>query len=420
MRILFLSNFYPPARAGGYTQWCHEIATGLNARGHTIGVLTSYYNLDKVISTEENIYRSLHLEGDLEYYQPIHFFTKWREQYYESLANLERVVRDFHPDILFVWGMWAMSKALPSLAERLLPSRVVYFISDYWPASVDMHTTYWKTPTRHWYTHIPKSVISSIAFSMIAAIGKPDIQFEHAICVSAAVRDILVEADLPLQGACVIHGGTDQKRFPDVPKRDFSKKPLRILYAGQLVMHKGVHTAIDAVNKLVNEYGNDKIKLTLVGSGHPDYEIHLRALVRRYDLQDYVTFYGPVSKHEMPVILVQSNVLVFPSIYEEPFARMIQEAMLAGMVVVGTTTGGTKEILEEGKNGLTFDVEDATALATQIERLANDPQLCQQLSDTARQTILERFTLDRMIDQIEGYLLEVVKTPSPDYPSILI
>src|SRR5688500_12198423 len=78
MRILFLSNFFPPARPGGYTQWCHEVAERLAERGHNVGVLTSRYELEKAPVGEQNIYRLFHLEGDLDYYEPIHFFTQWK------------------------------------------------------------------------------------------------------------------------------------------------------------------------------------------------------------------------------------------------------------------------------------------------------------------------------------------------------
>ena len=110
MRILFLSNFFPPARPGGYTQWCHEVAERLAERGHNVGVLTSRYEREKAPVGEQNIYRLFHLEGDLDYYEPIHFFTQWKKQHRENLACLENTVRDFAPDLIFVWGMWSLSK----------------------------------------------------------------------------------------------------------------------------------------------------------------------------------------------------------------------------------------------------------------------------------------------------------------------
>ncbi|HZJ22677.1 MAG TPA: glycosyltransferase family 4 protein [Anaerolineales bacterium] len=405
MRILFLSNFFPPARPGGYTQWCHEVAERLAERGHNVGVLTSRYELEKAPVGEQNIYRLFHLEGDLDYYEPIHFFTQWKKQHRENLACLENTVRDFAPDLIFIWGMWSLSKALPALAERLLPGRVVYYLSDYWPVALDMHTTYWQLPARRWPIQLLKRVLSKVAMSMLAKESQPDLKLEKVICVSNRVRDLLVEAGLPIEHACIIHGGTDIERFLDVRKRDYRSRPLKLLYAGQLVQHKGVHTAIEAMAKLVKELRTGQIHLTLVGSGHPDYEAVLRELVDTSGLSDYITFHGPVSKDEMPALLQQFDILIFPSIYEEPLARMTQEAMVSGLVVIGTTTGGTKEILMDGETGFTFAPEDADGLAKQVTRLILDPDLCYRVAEAGRQTVLENFTLDKMVQEIEVYLM---------------
>ena len=118
----------------------------------------------------------------------------------------------------------------------------------------------------------------------------------------------------------------------------------------------------------------------------------------------------------MPAILQQFDVLIFPSIYEEPLARMTQEAMISGLVVVGTTTGGTKEILRDGETGLTFAPGDADGLAEQVTRLVADPDLCCRLAQAGRQTVLENFTLDKMVKEIEVYLQEVINgaIPAPD------
>jgi len=405
MRILFLSNFFPPARPGGYTQWCHEVTQRLAGRGHTIGVLTSCYEREKAPAEEQNIYRLLHLEGDLAYYQPLHFFTRWKKQHRENFVFLERTVKDFAPDLIFVWGMWALSKALPALAEQLLPGRVVYYLSDYWPSALDMHTTYWKSPAQRWPMQVPKRVLGKVAMSMLAKEGQPNLKLEQVICVSARVRDLLVQAGLPMQHARIIYGGTDVERFLSVRNRDYLSEHLKLLYAGQLVRHKGVHTAIEAMARLANKQKINQITLTLVGSGHPDYEAFLRDLVERERLHDFVTFHKPVSKEEMPAILRQFDVLIFPSIYEEPLARITQEAMASSLVVVGTTTGGTKEILRDGETGLTFAPEDAEGLVEQLIRLINCTVVRYRLAQAGRQTVLENFTLGNMVKEIVAYLV---------------
>jgi glycosyltransferase involved in cell wall biosynthesis len=406
MRLLFLSNFFPPARSGGYTQWCHEVSERLAERGHTIGVLTSRYERTKAPAGEQNIYRLLHLEGDLAYYQPLPFFSKWNKQHRENLHFLEQTIQEFAPDLIFIWGMWALSKAVPALAEQLLPGRTVYYLSDYWPSATDMHTTYWQSPARHYLMRPPKRILSKIALSMLAKEGQPDLKLEQVICVSARVRDLLVEAGLPVQNAEIIYGGTDVERFLNGRRRGCLPGQLKLLYAGQLVQHKGVHTAIEAMSIVVKEWGINEISLTLVGSGHPDYEAFLHVLIEREGLQNYVAIHKPVSKDEMPAIFQQFDVLIFPSIYEEPLARITQEAMASGLAVVGTTTGGTTEILRHEETGLTFAPEDAQGLAEQIVRLITNPDLRGRLSQSGRQMVLENFTLERMVDEIEAYLLD--------------
>ena len=411
MRILFLSNFYPPARPGGYTQWCYEVAQGLEDRGHTIGVLTSRHEREKITADEPHIYRLLHLEGDLNYYQPLQFFLTWQKHHRANLMLTRQVVEAFSPDIVFIWGMWSLSQAVPVLLEKLLPERVVYFLSDYWPSAPNMHIAYWQEPTRRRVMRLPKRLGAAIARSMLKRAGTTTLAFKNAICVSAAVRDILIAHGVPLHQARVIHGGTDTSRFVNATKREGITERLRLLYAGQFAWHKGVHTALAAMNRLVNEWGNHRVHLTLVGTGHPSYEAYLRRQVEAQDLQSAVSFCPPVTREQMPDVLQQFDVLLFPSIYEEPLARMTQEAMAAGLVVIGTTTGGTKEILINGENGLTFVAEDDCALAKQIACLAKDSALFQQLSHAGRQTVFNYFNLDRMVKEIEQFLQEVWHLP---------
>src|SRR5207302_2996065 len=120
---------------------------------------------------------------------------------------------------------------------------------------------------------------------------------------------------------------------------------LKLLYAGRLTRTKGVHTAIRAMALLAREATAVPVSLDIVGGGDTGYERALRSLVDEHDLGDRVHFRGGVSRPEMPRILEQYDALLLLSEWQEPFARIVLEAMAAGLVVVGTTTGGTREIL---------------------------------------------------------------------------
>lgn len=418
MRILFLSNFYPPIRAGGYGQLCEEVAKELRSRNHDVRILTSCYQQEMAPTSEEGVLRRLHLEGNLFYYRPIDFFFNWKRRQRQNLQMLRQIMSEFVPDLTVVWGMWALSKAIPALAEELMPFRVIYYLADYWPTELDMHRTYWYRPARHRFMHIPKRVLGRLATSILDSEHIPSLQFRHVLTVSAALRNILVSRGLPIDHARVIHNGIAAKEFLTPPKTLSSRsttdqEQLKLLYAGQIVPHKGVHSVIAAMDLLVNEYGLDRVFLTILGSGHPDYEASLRAQVKTRHLNDHVSFRKPVARKEMPTILHQFDALVFPSIYPEPLARITQEAMAAGLVVIGTTTGGTKELLVDGLNGLAFGAEDVTELAAQIARIRLDPDLRDCLATAARNTIIEHFTLERMVNDFEDYLYNVRNSEQP-------
>ncbi len=235
------------------------------------------------------------------------------------------------------------------------------------------------------------------------------------MCVSRALRDSLVQSGIPVQHAKIVYNGIDTEAFapskPLAQKRASDRKTLKLLYAGRLSHDKGVHTAIEAMVELVHNKRLENLHLTVLGDGRPDYQSHLRKLVNRNDLNAFVQFREKVSRGQMPEVLRQFDILVFPSICTEALPRMPQEAMASGMVVVGTTTGGSRELLVEGENALTFNPGDASGLADQLGRLATDPGLRIRLVEAGHRTIMERFTIERMVDDIESYLCEVREGP---------
>jgi len=96
------------------------------------------------------------------------------------------------------------------------------------------------------------------------------------------------------------------------------------------------------------------------------------------------------------------DLFLYPSL-TETYGNVTVEAMASGLAVVGTTTGGSQEILVDGMNALTFPPGDAEALATQLGRLTST-DLRQRLGRTARRTVEERFTLAAMLERIEAFL----------------
>lgn len=416
MRILFLTNFYQIHGAGGEEQSCHQVVEGLKQRGHTALVLTSMHGTNNLPVEADGTYRSLYLEVDLvPWRHSITFFTQRKTREKHNVQCLERVLEEFEPDIVFIWGMWNLPRSLAVLAEARHPDRVVYRFATYWPTLPSAHEFYWRAPGRKWYSQIPKRLLGHFALSMLAnELQQYPLTFKHAICVSAASRNILVEAGVPVANARIVYTGLDVHKYlnGEQPQRAPDERSLNLLYAGRLISDKGIDTAIEAMTKLVLDEGQQEIRLSLAGSGSTEYENHLRGLVNQAGLTDYVTFLGWIPPEEIPSLLRKFDVLVLPSIWPEPFSRVVLEGMISGLVVVATQTGGTVEILRDGANGLLFAAGDAEDLAKKIGSLAANPKLRQRLALAGQQTVVERFTKTKMMDEIESYLQEVFRSSS--------
>lgn len=420
MRILFLTNFYMVQGSGGEEQSCQQVVEGLKQRGHTALVLTSMHGTNNVPVEVEGIYRSLYLEMDLvPLRHSLTFFTKRKAREKHNLQVFEHVLQQFDPDIIFIWGMWNLPDSLPAFAEAMYPHKVVYRFATYWPTLPSQHVFYWRTLGRNWYSRLPKQVLGHIALGMLTKEAqRAPLVFRYAICVSAAVRDILVEAGIPIANARIIYTGLDLKKYANAEPhhRGFDERSLELLYAGRLASDKGIETAIEAMSKFVYREGKRDIRLSLAGSGSVEYENHLRQFVTQAGLSDYVSFLGWIPPEEMPGLLRKFDVLLLPSIWPEPFSRAVLEGMISGLVVVATRTGGTPEIIVDGENGLLFMPNDPEDLAMKIAQLVADPESHHRIGSAGKQTILERFTMTRMMDEIESYLEEVMLATSEIQP----
>jgi glycosyltransferase involved in cell wall biosynthesis len=411
VRILFISAFYPPYVVGGWEQLVQDININLQARGHVTYVLTSNYGVVHSSLPQPGVERSLSLESNIIHYKPLDFFLKRQRQLERNLEYTRATIQGFCPDVVFVHVMWNLNKGIPWVAEQLCPGRVVYYIANDWPYAHDIHSAYWRNPPQKGRRRLVKQFLASFALDTIEKESEAfPLRFEHVLCVSQAIRrELALNAQIPNENMRVVYNGVETDRFlPSKETRGVGLQRglngLSLLYAGSLVPHKGVHTAIEAMALLAHKPGLEKVQLTIVGSGHPDYEHRLRTLVKQAGLEDRVQFWPRVSREEMPELLQKFDGLVFPSIWDEPLARMMQEAMSAGLVVIGTPTGGTPEILQHGETGLTFQPGNAEGLAEQIDRLGQDPSLRMTLSENARRLVLNKFDLRRMIDEIEAYL----------------
>jgi glycosyltransferase involved in cell wall biosynthesis len=408
MRILFLSNFYPPAHLGGKEIRCQEVVQGLGMRGHACLVLTSDFAPKGVtLPDQAEVCRVLALEADVHKYHPLQHLLRYPARLRANLCILDATISTFEPDLVFIWGMWNLSPALAALAEERLPGRVVYSFGGYWPLEPDVHEQYWKARDDHWLGRQFRRALASLALSSrYRPVHACSLTFPHAITCSQSVLDQLQEGGLILPHGKVMFSGIDVNYFVPIQEPgSCAPGQLNVLYAGGLSPRKGIHVLIQAMRLLVRQ-GHQHIHVTIVGEGHSEYRIELERMVNDAALSESVHFQPAVPRCDMPRLLQQFDALVLPSGSEvpEPLSRVVMEAMACGLVVVGTGAGGTPEMIEHGVDGLLFAPGDSAALADHIRSVAADPHLRQRLSTMARHTAEARFQIGRMVDEIEAFL----------------
>ena len=410
MRILLLSNFFPPLHLGGYEGHAAEVAVALRERGHRVEVLTSNWRA-RSAAADPSVRRLLHLEVDL---RPglgtLGFFAGRQRRAAANAACLRATIAATRADVLLVFGMWNLPRTMLAEAESWRRPPLVYYVSDYWPSLPDGYALHWQAPARRRWAGLPKRVVADL-IQRWHRPPPPALAFAHALCVSNALRARLIDAGLPFTAARVVHNGIDLRGFPFRPPRAaIDRRPLALGYVGRITAEKGIDTLLTAMAELQRR--GRPATLALAGRADRRAAAALRRQIDRLQLGGRVALRGGIAREQVAVLLAQLDVLVVPSVWPEPLARVIQEAMATGTVVVATAVGGSVEIVEEGVTGLLFPAGDAAALADRIERLCGEPALLASLAVAGRRMVEARFDVRHSVDAIEAALQRVAFEPS--------
>ena len=399
MKILVISNLYPPHAIGGYEERCRQIVNRLISRGHSVRVLTSTHGVGREHS-ENHIHRRLRIHGFFGHAWlsiPALFFL---EKHNHTVLREE--LAGFKPDLIHVWNLGGLSKSL-ILPLQSQSKPVVFDVSDHWIArslKADVWLRWWNGDAGGFVAKICRSLLRF--FNLASRIRQfapfapwADIRFDHIYFCSDALKHITISKGYTLTHAAVIYCGIATATLLPRPENTrFS----RLLYVGRLSEDKDPLTAIRALNLLPGHF-----TLTLYGRGDDTYT---RVLHDASRLTGMRTYFKTATAAEMPSIYTQYDALLFTSAWEEPFALTPLEAMAAGLPVISTLEGGSRELIRHGENALSFRTGDAADLAEQVLKLEIDPALRRKLSQTARTEVCNRFDIEKITSEIEDFLVK--------------
>lgn len=398
-RVLFVIT---QSEFGGAQRFLHTLITRLDKNHYDILVaagpaesgttnqelrIRNYELLDRLEKEGVKTVRLKHLQREM---RPISDLM--------ALSELKKVVKQFNPDTLFLLSSKAgflgsfVSKFLTSRPTLYAPrSKIIYRIggwsfNDPWPN--------WKK-----WLWILLEKISANWKDVIVVNNEYDLEQANKLKIRPKEKTVL------------IHNGIDVYKTEFLPKEDArlmlfekaSKTSGRVFQAETTIgtianfyPPKGLKYLIEAAEYFKNK---DNVVFMIIGDGQEREE--LENLIEQKGLKKKVLLLGQIP--DAYKLLNAFDIFVLPSV-KEGFPWVVIEAMTAKLPVVATEVGAVPEIIENGKNGFIIEPARPEQIVAKIQDLLNDERLRQELGIQAHQTVLFKFSLDKMIKQIEDLL----------------
>ena len=164
------------------------------------------------------------------------------------------------------------------------------------------------------------------------------------------------------------------------------EKENRICCIAKLENQKNLFNLIKAVSDL-------NIKLVIFGSGS------LKEKLENFskELKADVEFKQNIPNNDLPIEINKSRLFILPSLYEG-CPKALLEAMSCHVPIIAANVPGIKEIIKQGENGYLCDTT-AESIRNAISRVLADQNLQKKISSGARKTILEKFSLEEILDK---------------------
>ena len=387
MRILIVSNLYPPHVLGGYELACRNVVEGLRDRGHDVDVLTSC----APVSTNDDppwVHRAMALKGWLCLQEQPRTVELWREQEYEAgcsqypnTAALLRQIQVFKPDVVYLWYIWGIGGlGLLDLLEQLGVPWIIHLMD--------------AVPT-YLLSDVDALPVSLFARSELALLSRASVitMSEHLLAEIAETTGLRFENPPEVIPGWVDTKGLGQRR------RYRLGGVLRLVAASSLGPHKGTDLILHGCAKLMSE-GYVGFTVDIYGLSDPEPWI---AVADQLGVWDHVRFRNPLSQKELLEALPQYDCLLFPTQLREPFGFTPIEAAGCGVVPILTRNAGAAERLVDGVHAVKID-RSADALAEAIRSLLDGELDVAAIGRRAARYVRHDLNFDRSVDAIERTL----------------
>jgi glycosyltransferase involved in cell wall biosynthesis len=178
------------------------------------------------------------------------------------------------------------------------------------------------------------------------------------------------------------------------------ENPFRILFLGNIMERKGLHTLLEAVKRLAFNF-----QLDIIGSltAEPEYAKAMQQQVAVNGLSAMIHFHGALDNAPLVKKLKQAHILALPSSYEG-FGIVYLEGMGFGLPAIGTTAGAAAEIIADGETGFLIQPGDSSALAARLDALAMNRDALIKISTNALHRYRQQPKWEQTANSIREFL----------------
>ena len=273
-----------------------------------------------------------------------------------------KIARQFKPDIIHVWGNMVAVYAIP--AKVLLGIPMV----------------------NNQITNAPLKVKGGLLSHKITFIFSDKIIANSYAGIKAY--------KVPKEKSSVIYNGFDFDRVNSLKKEELVRKSFNIktnYIVGMVASFsktKDYKTYIEAALKVLSTRSD--VTFLCVGDGESD---EYKVLIPK-KWKPYFLFLGKQKNVESVMNICHIGVL---STFSEGISNTILEFMALGKPVIATGKGGTKEIIDNGNNGIHIEAGNPKLLSKKIDILLGDSDLRKNMGMHAQKTVMEKFSMERMV-----------------------
>jgi len=380
MRILTISNYYPPHFIGGYEIACKETMDFLKEQGHEVLVICSDYKKTNVV--EKQIERTMRITN----YNTSSYLSKKQDEHH-NYTIVKKAIQSFEPDLVYYWSLRGLGiKILKNTEEIKIPK--VFEIGDFWMQGYMQKGSKIKETLKQ---------LLPLPF-----IDKKDFDFSPSICVSKWIEEEM-KVRYNTNESYVIPNATTIPPFIEKKNQN-----LEFIFAGRVEEEKGIHIAIESLNQFTHKYPGQDFSFKIYGGGDESYIQKCKTLAQ--PLGSKISFKGQVKDRKE--IYETASILLMPTLMREPFGLVVIEAMAYKCAVIATNAYGPAEIIKDQRTGLLFNVEESNNLFHKIEELYLNPILLKKLQENAYQDVLKNYSVPIVKNRVEARIKSIVGVAS--------